>query len=189
MKKIRKNAQGREYYSKVPKLMTPQKQRTSKSSNEMSQVLANPESRDLHEMTLQSRDLKTNFPFLTKIMDMIDIQNKCHTDPRFANNDYLTFLFITLKIRYLFSKSIPFTFFAILFFEVSMWSTCFSHPKVMTLRKQLSESSGSRRVLHLIVLWVVTFRTFKTSQSQYHSHNSLFLFDIHPVFWAIKTIL
>ena len=69
---------------------------------------------------------------------MTDILNKCHTDPRFTNNDYLTFLFITLKVQdihYLFSKSIPFTFFAILFFEVSMWSTCFSHPKVMTLRK------------------------------------------------------
>ena len=53
---------------------------------------------------------------------MIDILNKCHTDLRFVNNDYLTFLFITLKVQdieYLFSKSIPFTcFFAILSFEV-----------------------------------------------------------------------
>ena len=69
---------------------------------------------------------------------MIDIRDKCHTDPRFINNDYLTFLFITLKvqdIRYLFSKSIPFTFFAILSFEVPMWSTHFSHPKVASLQK------------------------------------------------------
>ena len=48
---------------------------------------------------------------------MIDTLNKGHTDPRFINNAYLTFPFTTLKVQdihYLFSKSIPFTFFAIL---------------------------------------------------------------------------
>ena len=45
---------------------------------------------------------------------MIDILNKCHTDPRLINNHYLTILFITLKVEnvhYFFSKSISFTFF------------------------------------------------------------------------------
>ena len=159
----------------------------------MSQPLANPERRDLPE---------NNDPPIVETSKLISlfaknigydryILNKCHTDPRFTNNDYLTFPFITLKVQdihNLFSKSIPFVFFAILFFKVPTWSTRFSHPKVMTLRKQLSESSGSRRVLNLKVSWVVTFGTFRASQSQYHSH-SLFLFDIYPVFWAIKTIL
>ena len=51
-------------------------------------------------------------------MDMIDNLNKCNTNPRFINNNYLTFLFITLKVQHsnLFSKSILFTFFVILFF-------------------------------------------------------------------------
>ena len=70
---------------------------------------------------------------------MIDILNKCHTDPWLINNHYLTILFITLKAQdsYItfFQKNIPFTFFAILFFEVPMWSTRFSHPKVTTPRK------------------------------------------------------
>ena len=92
---------------------------------------------------------------------MIDILNKCHTDPRFVNNDYLTFLFTTLKvqdIRYLFSKSIPFTFFAILSFEVPMWSTHFSHPKVVSLRQRRqqkdakSESKESRFFRSFMVL-------------------------------------
>ena len=66
---------------------------------------------------------------------MIDTLNKGHTDRRFINNANLTFPFITLKVQdihYLFSKSIPFTFFAILIFEVPKWSICFSHPKVTT---------------------------------------------------------
>ena len=40
------------------------------------------------------------------------------------NNDYLTFLFITLKVQdmhCLFSQSIPFIFFAVLFFEMPTW--------------------------------------------------------------------
>ena len=48
------------------------------------------------------------------------------------NNDYLTFLFTTLKVQdihCLFSKSIPFAFLRF-FFEVPMWSTRFSHQKV-----------------------------------------------------------
>ena len=51
---------------------------------------------------------------------MIDILNKWHTDQKFINNDYLTFLLIFLKLRdihYLFSKSILFTFFRFYFFE------------------------------------------------------------------------
>ena len=93
----------------------------------MSQVLANPESSDPPENKDPPKE-KTSNPE----------QIKCHTEPRFINNDFLTFLFITLKVQdihYLFSKSIPFTFFAILFFEVPMWSTRFSHPKLTTPRK------------------------------------------------------
>ena len=30
---------------------------------------------------------------------MTDILNKCDTDPRFMNDDYLTFLFITPKVQ------------------------------------------------------------------------------------------
>ena len=159
----------------------------------MSQVIANPERRDLP---------KNNNPPIVETSKLISlcaknigydryILNKCHTDPSFTY-DYLTFPFITLKVQdihYLFSKSIPFILFAILFFKVPTWSTRFSHPKVTTLGKQLFESSSSRRVLIPKVSWVVTFGTFRASQSQYHSHNSLFLFDIYPVFWAIKTIL
>jgi len=63
---------------------------------------------------------------------MIDILNKCHTDLRFVNNDYLTFPIITLKvqdIQYLFSKSNPFTiFFAILSFEVPIQPSESSEP-------------------------------------------------------------
>ena len=48
---------------------------------------------------------------------MIDnLMNKCHTDLRFINNNYLTFPFTTLKVQdihVLFSKSIPFTFFEV----------------------------------------------------------------------------
>ena len=97
---------------------------------------------------------------------MIDnLTNKWHTDPRFINNDYLTFPFITLKVQdihYLFSKSIPFTFFAILFFEVPTWSTRFSHPKVTIPRKKrASKSCDSRRVLNPKVTRVVTFGTLR----------------------------
>ena len=55
---------------------------------------------------------------------MIDILNKRYTDPRFINNDYLTFL--------TFFQKLFFTFLAILFLEVTMWSTRFSHPKETT---------------------------------------------------------
>ena len=106
----------------------------------MSQVIANPERRDLPE---------NNDPPIVETSKLISlfaknigydryILNKYHTDPRFINNDYLTFPFITLKVQdihNLFSKSIPFVFFAILFFKVPMRSTRFSHPKVTTLGK------------------------------------------------------
>ena len=55
------------------------------------------------------------FPFSPKILDMIDnLMNKCHTDLRFINNDYLTFLFVTLKVQdihYLFVKKYSFHIF------------------------------------------------------------------------------
>ena len=95
-------------YRKVSKVTTDRKYRASESSDNMSQVLANPESSDPPE------------------------QIKCQTDPTFINNDYLIFLFITLKVQdihYLFSKSTLFTFFAILFFEVPIWSIRFGRPK------------------------------------------------------------
>ena len=85
------------------------------------------------------------------------------TDPRFINNDHLTFLLITLKVQdihYLFSKSVLFTFFAILFFEVPMWSTHFSHPKVASLRKKLyqkgvkSESNEGRFFRNFTVIGI-----------------------------------
>ena len=80
---------------------------------------------------------------------MIDILNKCYTDPRLINNHYLTILLITPKVQdihYFFSKSIPFTFFAILFFEVSMWSTRFSHPKGRTPESSEGRYFGPLRV-------------------------------------------
>ena len=87
----------------------------------MSQVLANPKSSDPPQNNdpLKVETSKLISPFANKT-DLIDISilNKCHTDPRFINSDYLTFLFITLKVQdipvhvhNLFSKSIPFTFF------------------------------------------------------------------------------
>ena len=51
--------------------------------------------------------------------------------------------YITLKVQdihYLFSKSIPFIFFVILFFKVPMWSTRFSHPKVTKQKGANSKS-------------------------------------------------
>ena len=72
-------------------------------------------------------------------------QIKCHTDPRFIifdspiHNPFNEYLlkkgFKVQDIHFLFSKSIPFTFFAFLSFEVPMWSTRLSHPKVTTPRK------------------------------------------------------
>ena len=104
----------------------------------MSQVLPNPESSDPTE---------NNDPSKVETSKLISLfakndgyggypeQIKCHTGPRFINNDYLTFLFITLKlqdIHYLFFKNYSFHIFAILFFEVPMGSARFSHPKVTT---------------------------------------------------------
>ena len=65
---------------------------------------------------------------------MIDILNKCHSDPKFINNEYLTCLFITLKvqeIKYFFSETIPFTFVAILFFGIK----CLCGVHVLAIRK------------------------------------------------------
>jgi len=88
---------------------------------------------------------------------MIDILNECHTDPRLINNHYLTILVITRRVQdihYFFSKSIPFTFFAILFFEVPMWSTRFSHPKV-TKGRYFRNSTGTieRRSRYVMLPW------------------------------------
>ena len=84
----------------------------------MSQVLANPDSSDPPENNdppkVETLTLP-NFPFCkNKGYFRYPEQMKCHTDQKFINNDYLTFLVITLKVQdihYLFSKSIPFTFF------------------------------------------------------------------------------
>ena len=74
----------------------------------MSQVLANPESchppQNNDPLKVETSKL---ISFLQKITDMIKILKKCHTDPRYVNNDYLTFLFTTLKVQdihYLFFK-------------------------------------------------------------------------------------
>ena len=83
-------------------------------------------------------------------------QIKCHIDPRFIifdspiHNPFNEYLlkkgFKVQDIHFLFSKSIPFTFFTFLSFEVPMWSTRLSHPKVTTPRKQrASETSDSRQ--------------------------------------------
>ena len=50
---------------------------------------------------------------------MIDILNKCHTDPKFINNDYVTFLLVTLTVQdidYLFFKKNSFCSFCNLIF-------------------------------------------------------------------------
>ena len=122
-------------YRKVSKVTTPRKYGTSESSDNMSQVLANPESSDPPENNdppkVETSKLISLFA-KNNGYDRYPEQMKCHTDPRFINDDYLMFLSITLKeqdIHYLFSKSILFTFFAILFFEVPMLSISFSRPK------------------------------------------------------------
>ena len=100
---------------------------------------------------------------------MIDILKKCNTDLRYINNDYLTILFTTLKVQdkhYPFSKVFPSSFFAILFFEVPMWSTCLCHSKVTIPQKQrASESSNSRRVLNpkVHVTTLITFGTLRST--------------------------
>ena len=108
----------------------------------MSQVLANPKSSDPppeNNDPLKVETSKLIALFAKKIgCDRYPEQIKCHTDLKFINNDYLSFLFISLKaqdIHYLFSKSIPFTVFVILFFQVPMWSSGFGHPKVTTPQK------------------------------------------------------
>ena len=92
------------------------------------------------------------FTFFQKVFHIFC--DKCHTDPRFIfNSDKLTFLFITLKVQdihvlYLFSKSIiSFTFFAILFFEVPMWSTRFRHPIVRTPPPPLKSSEPPKLLI------------------------------------------
>ena len=106
----------------------------------MSQVLANPES---------SSPPKNNYPLKVdtsklislsaKITDIIDILNKCHTDPRFINNDYLTFLFVTLNVQdihYLFSKILH------IFGHFIFWSA-----HVLVIRKYRLTTSRNQRPL------------------------------------------
>ena len=74
-------------YRKVPKATT------FESSDKMSQVLANLESRDPPENNDPPKEetLKQISLFGKKYWnDMLDILNKCHTDPMFIDNDYLT---------------------------------------------------------------------------------------------------
>ena len=60
----------------------------------MWQVLSNPERNDAPENNHPPK-VETSKLFCKKITDMIDILiiNKCHTDPRFINDDYLTLLY------------------------------------------------------------------------------------------------
>ena len=101
-------------------------QRTSESGEKMSQVLSNPLSSDAPENNDPTKveTSKTYFPFCKKITDVIDILiiNKCHTDPRFINNDYLTLLFITLKVQanVTFFQKVFLSHFLRLFLEVPM---------------------------------------------------------------------
>ena len=98
----------------------------------MSQVLANPESSDPpdnnHPPKVETSKIISLFAENNRY-DRHREQIKCHTDLRFINDDNLTFLFITLKDQDMHHFS-HFTFFAILFSEVPMWSTRFSNPKV-----------------------------------------------------------
>ena len=88
-------------YRKVPKVTTPRKQRTSESSDNMSQVLANPESSDPPENNdppkVETSKLISLFA-KNNGYDRYPEQIKCHTDPRFINNDYLIFL-LTLRVQ------------------------------------------------------------------------------------------
>ena len=113
---------------------------------------------------------------------MIDILNKCHTDPRLINNHYLTILLITLKVQdihYFFSKSISFTFFAILFFEVSMWSTRFSHPKGTTpkvARVVTSDLYGYNRKEKSLRHVAMVAKFLMTTKRKRHLKNEFALF-------------
>ena len=135
-------------YCKVPKVTTPQKQQSSESSDKMSQVLANPESSDPTE---------DNDP--PKVETSNPERIKCHTDPRFNNNDYLTFLSITLKVQdihYLFSKVFLSHFLRFYFLK------CLCGVRVLAIRRQqASESSDSTRVINPRVTRVVTFGTLR----------------------------
>ena len=81
---------------------------------------------------------------------------KCHTDPRFNNNDYLTFLLITLKVQdihYLFSKVFLSHFLRFYFLKCPVWSTRSSNPKVAI--------AHSTRVINPKVTRVVAFGTLR----------------------------
>ena len=68
---------------------------------------------------------------------MIDILNKCHTDPKFINNDYVTFLLVTLTVQdidYLFFKKNSFCSFCnLIFYKCPCGVHVLASPKV-TLR-------------------------------------------------------
>ena len=69
---------------------------------------------------------------------MIDVLNKCHTDPSLIDDDYLTFRFISLKVQdihYCFQKVFLSHFLRFYLFEVPMYSTHFGHPTITTPRK------------------------------------------------------
>ena len=127
----------------------------------MSQVLANPERSDPPDNNHPPKVISL-FAENSRY-DRYREQIKCHTDLRFINDDNLTFLFITLKVQDMHHFS-HFTFFAILFSEVPMWSTRFSNPKVtIPQEQQASESSDSRRVLNPKLTRVVTIGTLQYS--------------------------
>ena len=66
------------------------------------------------------------------------------------NNYYLTFLFITLKVQDVynsFSKSFPFTFFAILFLEVP---TCAEYSLIFPYGHLYNTDTSLLRTVHLV---------------------------------------
>ena len=96
----------------------------------MPQVLANPESSDPPE---NNDPPKVETSKLISLYGGYPEQIKCHTDPRFINNDYLTFLFITLKVQdihYLFFQKVFLSHFLRFYFLKSL---CGVH--VLAIRK------------------------------------------------------
>ena len=64
----------------------------------MSQVFANPKSFDAPENNDPPKvETSKLISLFAKNSGLITLR-KCHTDPRFINNDYLTSLFIRLKV-------------------------------------------------------------------------------------------
>ena len=90
---------GSELLPEVPKVTTPRKKRTSESSNKMLQMLANPESGYSPENNDPPKvETSKLISLFAKNNNGLMILQKCHTDPRFINNDYLKSLLVRLKV-------------------------------------------------------------------------------------------